>query len=66
MAWDRADLIDGSYCRACCFRHRINGGAIGANATNPAKLMFIREANTGHEFTDSMWSNVIKWFKKHL
>ena len=32
----------------------------------PAKLMFIREANTGHEFTDSMWSNVIKWFKKHL
>lgn len=32
----------------------------------PERLMFIQEENTGHELTDSMWSNVIKWFKKHL
>jgi pimeloyl-ACP methyl ester carboxylesterase len=30
------------------------------------KLRFILEENTGHEFTESMWNNVIQWFKKHL
>ncbi len=32
----------------------------------PAKLMFIQEENSGHEFTASMWRNVTKWFSKHL
>ena len=32
----------------------------------PAKLMFIQEENSGHEFTASMWRNVTKWFNKHL
>ncbi len=32
----------------------------------PDRLKFIQEENIGHEFTASMWRNVIKWFNKHL
>ena len=32
----------------------------------PEKLRFIQEANAGHEFTASMWNNVIEWFRKQL
>ena len=32
----------------------------------PDNLKFIQEENIGHEFTASMWHNVIKWFNKHL
>ena len=31
-----------------------------------AKLMFIQEENSGHEFSASMWRNVTEWFKEHL
>jgi hypothetical protein len=32
----------------------------------PDKLMFVQDENAGHEFTDSMWSNVKNWFQKNL
>ena len=32
----------------------------------PAKLKFIQEDSTGHEFTAPMWHNATKWFNKHL
>ena len=35
-------------------------------AKMPEKLRFIQEENSGHEFTESMWQNVTKWFQKHL
>jgi pimeloyl-ACP methyl ester carboxylesterase len=35
-------------------------------AKGPDKLRFIQEDNSGHDFTESMWQNVTKWFQKHL
>ena len=35
-------------------------------ANIPDRLRFIQEENSGHDFTESMWQNIIKWFQKHL
>ena len=35
-------------------------------AKMPHKLRFIEEKNVGHEFTDSMWQNIIEWFEQYL
>ena len=35
-------------------------------AKMPHKLRFIEEKNVGHEFTDSMWQNILNWFEQYL